>query len=593
MKTNFNITSGIWKSVLMVALGLFLGWLFFHRSQPKIEELETHQHDEFTTWTCAMHPQIREREPGQCPICGMDLVPLTQTTSQDMDALIMTDAAMKLASVQTSIVGSGSDEKALVLSGKVAVDESRVFNQAAHFPGRIEQIFVRTTGQSVKIGQKVASVYSPELITAQEELLVALQYSESNPALVKAARNKLKYWKLSDTQIEGIETRGSVQTNLEIRADISGIVLQKLVNQGDHIMQGGTLYQIADLTKVWVIFDAYEGDLAWIHLGDVIDFTVASFPGKTFTGKVSFIDPVINQQTRTAGIRVEVENQSMLLKPEMFVSGKVSAKSKSETIQLSIPKTAVLWTGKRSVVYIKDPQKEQPVFTYREVTLGDQLGDSYIVVEGLIRGEEIATNGVFKIDAAAQLEGKPSMMNPQGGKVRTGHDHGSVDGASGEQGHQSPQKSQNSVDPGFQKQLKAFLVSYEELGKAMVSGKPKIVKTNAKKVTEALKQVDMNGLTQTDHQKWMQHLQKMSGNLNKMTERDKIQEQRDQFALLSNEMYRTIKYYGLPETTVYYQYCPLARNNQGAYWLSSQKQPANPYFGNEMLDCGETKEIIQ
>ena len=402
---------GIWKSILLVAGGLFLGWLFFHQSQPKTDEAETHQH-ETTTWTCSMHPQIRESAPGQCPICGMDLVPVAQTTNEETGDLVMTEAAMKLASVQTAIVGTNSNERTLTLSGKVAVDESRVFSQTAHFPGRIEQIFVRTTGQLVQRGQKIATVYSPELITAQEELIVALQYKDTNPALVQAARNKLRYWKLSDGQINAIEERGTAQTTLPIRADISGIVMQKLVNQGDHLMQGGTLYQIADLTKVWVIFDAYEDDLSWIQLGDVIDFNVASLPGKKFTGKVSFIDPVINQQTRTAGVRIEVDNQQMELKPEMFVSGRGAAKSSASNDLLSIPRTAVLWTGKRSVVYVKDPNQEQPVFSYREVVLGDQMGENYLVLEGLDQGDEIATNGVFKIDAAAQLEGKPSMMNP-------------------------------------------------------------------------------------------------------------------------------------------------------------------------------------
>ncbi|MGI9543484.1 MAG: efflux RND transporter periplasmic adaptor subunit [Cyclobacteriaceae bacterium] len=587
-----KINSGIWKSVLLVAFGLFFGWLLFHQSKPVSNETEAHQHDVSTTWTCSMHPQIRESEPGQCPICGMDLVPITQTGNEDMGVLVMTEAAMKLASVQTTIVGVNAAERTLILSGKVAVDESRVFSQTAHFPGRIEQIFVRTTGQFVQRGEKIASVYSPEIITAQEELIVALRYKDSNPVLVQAARNKLKYWKLSEGQIKQIEERGSAQTTLPIRADISGIVMQKLVNQGDHLMQGGTLYQIADLTKVWVIFDAYEDDLAWIHLGDVIDFNVASLPGKKFTGKVSFIDPVINQQTRTAGVRIEVDNQQMELKPEMFVSGKGAAKSSDNSEMLSIPKTAVLWTGKRSVVYVKDPNQEQPVFSYREVVLGDQMGENYIVLEGLKQGDEIATNGVFKIDAAAQLEGKPSMMNPEGGKVSTGHDHGQLDGSKQEQSHKPAQNSPNYIDPSFQKQLQSVYQKYQDLSLTLVSSDPKGVKKSGQKLNTALKKVDMGLVKGTDHQTWMNQLEKINLNLKAILNSEKIQEQRDHFAHLSEGLYQSIKFFGISKGAIYYQYCPMALNNKGAFWLSSKEEIANPYFGNEMLDCGETKEII-
>lgn len=587
-----KINSGILKSVLLVASGLFFGWLFFHQSAPEMGEMDPHQHNESTTWTCSMHPQIREAESGQCPICGMDLVPVTQTSNEDMGALVMTEAAMKLASVQTTTVGINAMEKTLILSGKVAVDESRVFSQTAHFPGRIEQIFVRTTGQFIQRGQKIASVYSPELITAQEELIVALQYQDSNPALVKAARNKLKYWKLTEAQIKTIEERGNAQTTLPIRADISGIVMQKLVNQGDHLMQGGTLYQIADLTKIWVIFDAYEDDLAWIKLGDVIDFNVGSLPGKKFTGKVSFIDPVINQQTRTAGVRVEVDNQGMALKPEMFVSGRGATKSSLESETLSIPKTAVLWTGKRSVVYVKDPNQERPVFSYREIVLGDQMGDNYLVLEGLIPGDEIVTNGVFKIDAAAQLEGKPSMMNPEGGKVSTGHDHGQRGIPEEDLTYKPANKSGNLISPTFQKQLQAVYQEYKDLSQALVSSEPKEVKKSGTKLDIALSNVDMNLVKGKDHETWMHHLKNINVSLKSLIGSEKIQVQRNHFAQLSDGLYKSIKFFGVTDGDIYYQYCPMALNNQGAFWLSSHEDIANPYFGNTMLDCGETKEVI-
>ncbi|MDZ7634248.1 MAG: efflux RND transporter periplasmic adaptor subunit [Bacteroidales bacterium] len=167
--------------------------------------------------------------------------------------------------------------------------------------------------------------------------------------------------------------------------------------------------------RLWVLFDAYESDPQFLRKGEKLTFTLEALPGERYSGTIAFIDPVIDPVTRVAKVRVEAGNQSGRLKPEMFVTGIVSTTLHEFNNNLVIPKSAVLWTGKRSIVYVKQAEGDEPVFKMREIELGPMLGDSYIVASGLSEGEEIVTNGTFSVDAAAQLAGKPSMMNPVGG----------------------------------------------------------------------------------------------------------------------------------------------------------------------------------
>jgi Cu(I)/Ag(I) efflux system membrane fusion protein len=180
---------------------------------------------------------------------------------------------------------------------------------------------------------------------------------------------------------------------------------------------GTVLFDIADLSKVWIMFDAYESDLQFLHVGEKLSFSLQALPGTDFTGNIIFIDPVIDPVTRVAKVRVETGNQSGRLKPEMFATGIVSSTLMEYADNVVVPKSSVLWTGKRSVVYVKQKGSDEPVFKIREVELGPMLGDSYVIMNGLNAGEEVVTSGTFSIDAAAQLEGKPSMMNRGGGKT--------------------------------------------------------------------------------------------------------------------------------------------------------------------------------
>jgi len=453
MKAKINKRDIKLIAITMVA-GLFLGWLFFYSSSN--EAVPNHEKEMVaakTIYTCTMHPQIKRDKPGLCPICGMELVPLKTAEAEgeqiDPNEVQMTESAIALASVQTTIVKKGLPEKEVQLLGKVKADERNISELTARFGGRIEKLYVNFTGQHVIKGEKLGTIYSPELITAQKELLEAVEYKESNPSFYKATRSKLKLWDLTEQQIDAIETRGEIKLYFDIQSPITGTVFKKHVSIGDYVKEGSPLFEVINLSKVWVLFDAYESDLPWIRKGDNIEFTIQSIPGKQYNSKVAFIDPFIDAKTRVAKVRVELKNPDGRLKPEMFANGILKSNIAKNTNELLIPKSAILWTGKRAVVYVKVPDRKVNSFISRQITLGPEAGNFYVVTEGLSEGEEIATNGVFKIDAAAQLEGKSSMMNPDGEKGSEGHNHGGMKMTESEGGIQSKLNQKNAANTGM------------------------------------------------------------------------------------------------------------------------------------------------
>ena len=411
----------IFLSITLIT-GIFLGWLFFH--SPHVTE-DKHNHGaetaKETIWTCAMHPQIRMHEPGKCPICAMELIPLSQGgTTTDPDAIQMTKEAAQLANVLTSVVSKQNPVKELRLYGKVQADERLLQSQVSYFPGRIVKLFVNFTGEVVRKGQALAVVYSPDLVTAQQELLETAATKESQPQLYDASKEKLRQWKLNDNQIASIETSGKVKTEFEVLANTNGVVSARRVNTGDYISAGSVLFDVADLSHVWIMFDAYESDLPYLSQGQKVTFNIQALPGVDYSGNITFIDPVLDPITRVARVRIEAGNQGGKLKPEMFATGIVKANLNEFKDKMVIPRSAVLWTGKRSVVYVKQTKTDEPVFRIREIELGPMLGSSYVVMSGLNDGEEIVTEGAFSVDASAQLEGKLSMMNPEGNQVSSG-----------------------------------------------------------------------------------------------------------------------------------------------------------------------------
>lgn len=441
-----------------------------------------------TIWTCSMHPQIQLPKPGQCPICGMDLIPLDD---QDDDpgprALSMSESDRALAEIQTTRVERRFVESEIRMVGKVTYDETKVRSVSAWVPGRLDRLFVDYTGTAVAEGDHMVLLYSPKLLEAQGSLIEAAKslaetanetsrfLRDSARRHLESEREKLRLWGLTDEQIAAIEKRGTVEPHIQINSPLSGVVIHKNAVEGMYVQTGTPIYTVADLSEVWLELDAYEMDFSWIRYGQAVEFATEAYPGETFAGWISFVPPYLNETTRTKKIRVNVGNEDLRLKPGMFVravvrskvatGGRVMApdlankficpmhheivKDESGTCDVCgmalvtteslgfvtaedpaqapivVPTSAVLLTGRRGVVYVAVPDRERPTYEGREVVVGPRAGDWYVIKEGLSEGEVVVTNGNFKIDSALQILAKPSMMSLSGeGGARSGREKG-------------------------------------------------------------------------------------------------------------------------------------------------------------------------
>ena len=553
---------------LILIGGLVLGWACRAMTS---DNTAPHAHETGeglpSIWTCSMHPNIKLPEAGDCPICGMDLIPASQesaSSSSNPQALQMTEEAMAIAQVQTLVVGEGSAKKEVTLSGKIQADERENASLTVKFPGRIEKLYVTFTGEQVKAGQKLATLYSPELMNAQKELLEAARTKATFPQLYQASKEKLSLWKLSAAQIAEIERAGVVKEKWDILADQSGVVIQKNVAVGDYVATGSVLFTVTNLNKLWLLLDVYETDLPSVSLGDEIEYTVAGRAGNPFTAKVSFIDPLLNAQTRAASIRAEIPNVGNSLKPEMFVTARLSNKKSQSTANLLVPRTAVLWSGKRSVVYVKVPNSSVAAFEMREVQVSRQ-GEEYRIESGLRSGEEIATQGVFAIDASAQLSGKQSMMS-------------------------RPVGSYTEISTEFSGNLSEVVAQYFKLKNALVKDQVAPAKSAGNEMNLVLAKVDASKFKGSEKTAWATLNNKLKDALAKVKGAKDIAELRKHFEQVSTEVIFLTENYGVNQDLVYKDYCPMAFNNKGAYWLSETKEITNPYFGASMLACGEVKQ---
>ena len=396
--------------------------------------------------------------------------------------ITLSDTAQKLASIQVAPVERKFVAAEIRMFGKIDYDETKLAYITARVPGRLDRLYVDYTGINVKKGDHLIYLYSPELLTAQEELLQALKrvrtknsdrkYAQKDSfSILEATREKLRLWGLTESQIKQIEKKNKPTDHITIYAPISGTVIHKNAVEGMYVKTGTRIYTIADLRRVWIKLEAYESDLTWIRYGQKVEILTDTYPGERFEGRISFIDPILNAKTRTVGVRVNVENRDGRLKPGMFVRGivysRVSAGGKVVAPDLAgkwispmhpeiikdrpgkcdicgmplvqtemlgytaaepkdapivIPATVPLITGKRAVVYVRIPDNST-MFEGREVVLGPRAGNYYIVLKGLHEGESVVVNGNFKIDSAMQIEAKPSMMNPEGGGMGVVHKH--------------------------------------------------------------------------------------------------------------------------------------------------------------------------
>ncbi|MBG26318.1 MULTISPECIES: efflux RND transporter periplasmic adaptor subunit [Croceibacter] len=547
--------------IFAVLIGLFAGWLLFgttsnSSSENKTSKEEKHSLEEHSSeiWTCSMHPQVRQQEPGDCPICGMDLIPAeSSATGLAPNEFKMTENAMALANIQTTVIGEmSSSNSSIELSGKIKANDDKAATQPAHFNGRVDQLYVTSVGETVRKGQAVAKIYSPELVAAQQELITAYRIKDAQPQLYTAVKNKFMNWMIPQSQLAEVLKTGIPKPSFTIYAQVSGVVTELMVNKGSHVMDGQPIFKVANLSTVWAEFDAYETTIHDIKEGQDISVVVKAIPNKTFNAKVSFIDPILNTSTRTVRVRATLNNKEDLLKPGMFVTGTIKLDTDNNT-QITVPKSAVLWTGEESLVYIKTTATS-PTFIMRNVTLGRTVNDNYEIQSGLKIGDEVVTNGTFTVDAAAQLQGKQSMMNPTTG---------------------SDTMNKQLEDSSY---LNDVMIKYIVLKDALVNSDTKAAHQASNNLLKSIRN--------TEKLKDVSALKALETTTQNFIKSETLAQQRSAFVGLSKNLIKISKGFSSQNTTYYIQECPMANNNNGAQWLALEKGIKNPYFGEAMLDCG-------
>jgi len=611
-----------------------------------------HEHGpQAETWTCSMHPQIRQPGPGKCPLCAMDLIPVAEDAGEQLGPreLKLSEAAQRLAEIQVAPVERHWVTKEVRMVGKVDFDETRLATITAWTPGRLDRLYVNYTGVPVKKGDHLVYVYSPEILTAQQELLQALETEkrlagssaavirETARATVEATRERLRLWGLTPEQVRAVETGGRPSDHVTIYAPIGGIVVHKDAVEGMYVQTGTRIYTIADLSHLWVKLDAYESDLVWLRYGQEVQFMTEAYPGDPFKGRITFIDPVLNNATRTVKIRVNVANPDGKLKPGMFVRavvssriaaggnviddalagkwispmhpevvkdgpgtcdvcgmplikaeslGYVSASAANAGPPLVVPASAPLITGRRAVVYVKAPGRPG-VFEGREVVLGPRAGDYYLVKHGLAEDELVVVNGNFKIDSALQILAKPSMMSADGQAPPAHH------GGPGEGEAPAPAEAAPVLPPAFASKLEALLDAYFSLQGHLSHDRFEPVKGAAEQLLARLGEAPAEHLPEEARAAWGKAAAEVRTSAQALAESQDIEAARKAFALLSDSLISAAKRFGAGlRRQVIRMQCPMAFNNRGASWLQSHAEVENPYFGDAMFRCGGAVETL-
>ncbi|HZJ56463.1 MAG TPA: efflux RND transporter periplasmic adaptor subunit [Myxococcaceae bacterium] len=461
---------GPWILVLAllagVAAGVGAAALVLRRpaGAPSAGPAEAHAH---TTYVCPMHPSITSDKPGECPICGMQLVPAnappplasaaaggrkllfyrspmdpkvtsptprkdemgmdyvpvysdevegTEHSPSGLATVGIDPQRQQLIGLRTAPVTEGAVGGSWRTVGRVAVDETRVHHVSLRFSGFIEQVYVDYVGKQVRGGEPLFSIYSPDVVSAEEEYLLALRTRDALGAgsakagedLVAAARDRLKLWDIPESELRRLERTGKVQRTVTLYTPMSGVVTKKDVVMGHRVAEGDMPYEITDLSQLWVLADAYESDLTRVKLGMPATLTLQAFPNREFPGKVIFIDPMLDPKTRTAKVRLAFPNPTGELKPEMF--GEVTLRAPARK-GVSIPTDAIIDSGTRKVVFVSLGEGK---FRPQEVKIGTTDGDRSEVLEGLKPGDQVVTRANFLVDSESRLRASLSALEGAG-----------------------------------------------------------------------------------------------------------------------------------------------------------------------------------
>lgn len=583
-------------------------------------------------FTCPMHPQIRQPAPGRCPICGMELVPASSGTADLNEFSVKIEPAQRrLANIQTAEAESSTLNATLQTVGAIAIDESRQATIAAYIDGRVERLFADYTGVDIAKGDHLAVIYSPQLYAAQVEYVEARRASgaaaglavvrQAQEALAANTRQRLRELGMTDVQITELESTGKAESRLTIFAPQGGTVIEKLAVEGNYVKSGDPIYRIAELSTVWLMLKLFPEDATRIRFGQRVEAVVQSLPGETLIGRVAFIDPTVDPKTRSVGVRVELLNEQGRLRPGDYASasirlpigpqGKVYDADlagkwispmhpqivREESGQcpicgmdlvptsrygfvdeplpqpesLHVPRPAVLLAGGNSVVYVEIKPGE---FELRPVTVGPILRDKIVILEGLKAGEHVATAGNFLIDSQMQLAGKPSLIDPTRAVARSNEQKGPL---------VLEQVAVIQIGGAAGKNLEALYAAYFDVQQALASDK-KPSAGSAQALHKTALELSSDASLPAAFAKLAQAIAAKSEHLHHM---DLAGARRD-FKPISHAIVTLasqVRSEGAQNSFTHF-YCPMVKDG-GGDWLQPGGELLNPYFGSEMLRCGE------
>jgi len=568
---------GRWLPFLLVGVAFGLGrWT----ASPGNDT--TTASDEESTWTCAMHPQIRQPDPGQCPLCGMDLVPVGDTETLGPERVRLSERARTLAEIRTTPVRRlDSVEGSVRLLGRVDFDETTLHTVTSWIAGRVDRLLVDTTGARIRRGQPVARLYSPEVYAAHGDLLAAKRQLDrlagASPlarsaaeASFEAAQSRLRLLGVPAASVARMTDARNPTRSVTITSPFAGTVVERLASAGAYVETGAPLYRLADLDRLWVQLDAYESDLAQLTVGQTVALEVDALPGETLDGRITFIDPVVDPERRTARVRVAISNDERRLRPGMFVEATV--RSDADAAQpLVVPASAPLFTGRRSLVYLSRGDGE---YEAREIRLGARLGDVYPVVAGLTQGDEVVTHGAFAIDADLQIRGGRSMMTRG-----DDDDPGAFELAA-------------ELPADWRAPLAAVVDAYLQIQVALAEDDADAARTHARDLVARADEHDPETPAK-EAELWTALRAELRMRGTHVGDAVTIEEARRAFEPLSATVARLLRVFGNPgEQTLRLAHCPMAFDNRGAAWIQAGEVVDNAYFGAAMRTCGTIEEEI-
>jgi Cu(I)/Ag(I) efflux system membrane fusion protein len=653
--------------LVLVGVAQRVGWI----SPAGAGSAVGHDHGGETVYTCPMHPEIRQNEPGRCPICGMELVPVEGATSAVTSdkqgsadnearyicpmmctppqgepgrcpvcamelveatsgggggsdiAVAIDPAARRILGIQTAKAQSDSVQRTIRTVGRIEYDQERVATIAAYIDGRIEELFAEYVGIEVAKGDELAILYSPELYSAQVEYLSSLRtpalnaLAGSGARLSKGANEKLRELGMTEQQIESLRTSGEAKKRLRITSPISGTVITKYKVEGDYVETGQPVYRVVDLSTVWLMLDLYPDDAAAVRFGQQVEAEVQSLPGEVFTGRVAFVNPLVDEETRTVEVRIEMTNFDGRLKPGDYATAEIRVPAiprdkvydpalagkwispmhpqivrdgpgqcpvcgmdliptselgytdepLPELNVVTVPRSAVLMAGDNSVVYV---ETKPGVFEIRRVTVGPLTATDAVILQGLEADETVAIEGNFLIDSQMQLAGNPSLIDPSRapsyppGPLELAGSEPVI--ASGELGEE----------------LDRAYTAYFAVQQSLAADEPP-PQTAVKNLSEALSRVSTMPETPNEAQQQLILAQEASGRLS-----GSLADAREAFRTVSHALLKvatTIRGPKSADSLVHF-YCPMVPGG-GGDWMQPGGELANPYWGSEMLRCGE------